>query len=400
MPVHFTSDEMSDRVARAAAAVDAAGLDALLVFKQESMYWLTGYDTFGFAMFQCLVLTADGHLALLTRRPDRGTALYTSTLSDDQVRVWADVEGVDPAQQLMRLLADMGVTETAKPRLGIELDSYGLKASNWRLLEAALDGVATWTDASTLIQELRRTKSPAELAYIRRAAELADDAWDAAVAAAGPGVSEAEILADMQSVILRSGGDYAGNEIIIGSGPAALMVRYTSGRRTLGVDDQLTLEWCGVERRYHAAMMRTLLTGTPSPRHVAMHAACVDALEACEAAIAPGVTLGEVFDVHAAVLDAAGFGAHRMNACGYGMGAVYAPIWVDWPMLYHGNPLTFGVDQVYFLHMILLDLDGDVGAGIGSRIESGLAMNVGHSVLVTDEGCERLSHSSTGLVVV
>ena len=120
---------------------------------------------------------------------------------------------------------------------------------------------------------------------------------------------------------------------------------------------------------------------------MAMHSACRDALVACEAAIRPGATLGEVFDVHTVVLDDAGFSAHRMNACGYGMGAVYAPIWVDWPMLYHGNPLTFDVNQVYFLHMILLNLD------------DGRAMNLGHSVVVTEDGCERLSRSSLDLVV-
>lgn len=373
---------MRDRAAKAAATVAEAELDALLMFKQESMYWLSGYDTFGFSMFQCLVLTADGRTALLTRAPDRGTAAYTSNLKD--VRIWADIEGVNPADQLIAVLDDLGLRGA---RLGIELDSYGLKASNWIMLETALEGFAEWSDASTLIQELRRTKSPAELAYIRRAAVLADDAWDCAVARAGVGVSEADILADMQGEMLRAGGDYAGNELIIGSGPAALMVRYTSGRRVLGDNDQLTLEWCGVERRYHAAMMRTLLTGDPDPVHVAMHAACRDALQACEAAIKPGATLGQVFDVHAEVLDDAGFRDHRMNACGYGMGAVYAPIWVDWPMLYHANPLTFDVNQVYFLHMILLDLD------------SGRAMNLGHSVLVTPDGCERLSRSSLDLVV-
>ena len=373
---------MTARAAKASAAIGDAGYEALLVFKQESMYWLSGYDTFGFAMFQCLVVTADDRRTLLTRMPDRGTARYTSNLTD--IRIWTDVEGMNPAQDLVAMLDDMGLRGA---NLGIEVDSYGLKASNWILLEAALDGFASWTDASNLIQELRRTKSAAELAYIRRAAELADDAWDAAVARAGSGVSEADILADMQDVVLRGGGDYAGNGIIIGSGPAALMVRYISGRRTLTDPDQLTLEWCGVQRQYHAAMMRTLLVGDVAPEHMAMHSACRDALVACEAAIRPGATLGEVFDVHTVVLDDAGFSAHRMNACGYGMGAVYAPIWVDWPMLYHGNPLTFDVNQVYFLHMILLNLD------------DGRAMNLGHSVVVTEDGCERLSRSSLDLVV-
>ncbi|MBL6925985.1 MAG: aminopeptidase P family N-terminal domain-containing protein, partial [Acidimicrobiia bacterium] len=42
MPIHFKPEEMQDRKNRAAAAIAGAGLDALLVFKQESMYWLTG----------------------------------------------------------------------------------------------------------------------------------------------------------------------------------------------------------------------------------------------------------------------------------------------------------------------------------------------------------------------
>ncbi len=249
----------------------------MLVFKQESMYWLTGYDTFGFSMFQCLVMTADGRIALLTRAPDYGTAFYTSDIED--VRIWVDVEGMNPAMDLRAMLDDLGLGGS---RVGIELDSYGLRALMWRLVEAELEGFLAWDDTSTLVQELRRVKSPQELAYTRRAAVLADDAWDVAVDLAGPGASEARILADMQGAVLGGGGDYAGNEMIIGSGPGALMVRYTSGRRVLDPVDQLTLEWCGVERRYHAAMMRTLLVGAASPEHLAMHDACHEALLACE----------------------------------------------------------------------------------------------------------------------
>ena len=382
MPVHFSDEEMAARAAAAASAVGAAGLDAVLLFKQESMYWLTGYDTFGFSMFQCLVLTADGRVALLTRAPDYGTARYTSDIDD--VRIWVDVEGMNPAMDLRAMLADLGLSGR---RLGIELDSYGLTAANWRMLEAQLDGFAPWTDASTIVQELRRTKSPAELAHVRRAAELADDAWDEATRLTGAGVNDAEILSAMQSAVLSGGGDYAGNEMIIGSGPGALMVRYTSGRRVLDPNDQLTLEWCGVQRRYHAAMMRTILVGEPDPRQVRMHEATRQALLACEAAIRPGATMDEVFRAHADVLDDHGFRSSRLNACGYGLGAVYAPIWVDWPMLYEGNPLTLDVDQVLFLHMILLDH------------ENQLAMTLGHSVIVTDDGVERLSRSSLDLVV-
>ena len=223
--------------------------------------------------------------------------------------------------------------------------------------------------------------------YARRAAALADDAWDEAVRLAHPGAFEGDILAAMQGAVFRGGGDYAGNEFIIGSGSGALLCRYFSGRRHLDPVDQLTLEFAGAYRRYHAAMMRTLLTGRAHPEHGSMHAACVDALHACMEAIRPGRPMGEVFAAHAKVLDAAGLCAHRLNACGYGMGAVYNPLWVDPPMFYEGNPLQMQAGNVFFLHMIVMNSD------------TGRAMTLGHSVLVTEGGCECLSQSSLDLVV-
>ena len=52
-------------------------LDALLLFRQESMYWLTGYDTFGYVFFQCLILEKSGNIILLTRAPDLRPVSYT-----------------------------------------------------------------------------------------------------------------------------------------------------------------------------------------------------------------------------------------------------------------------------------------------------------------------------------
>ena len=230
-------------------------------------------------------------------------------------------------------------------------------------------------------------KSEQELAYVRKAAELSDDALEEAIRGTRPGAYEGDILAAMQGAVFRGGGDYAGNEFIIGSGPAALLVRYHSGRRNLAHEDQLTLEFAGAYRRYHAAMMRTLLVGRVHPEHRRMHGACTDALNACMAAVKPGNTMGEVFLAHAQVMDEAGFQDHRMQACGYGMGAVYNPLWVDPPMFYEGNPLVMQAGNVFFLHMILADSPGQ------------RAMTLGQSVIVTETGYENLSRSSLELVV-
>ena len=382
MPVHFSAEEMRTRRERASSALAERGLDALLMFKQESMYYLTGYDTFGFSMFQCLVMDAGGRTALLTRMPDLRQARYTSDLED--IRIWHETEGADPVDDLRALLGEFGL---GKGRLGLELDSYGLKALAWERLKRGLEGFCVLEDASTLVDRIRSVKSPSEIEYARRAAALADDAWDEAVRLGHPGAFEGDILAAMQGAVFRGGGDYAGNEFIIGSGPGALLVRYHSGRRHLGSQDQLTLEFAGAYRRYHAAMMRTLLTGRAHPRHVDMHRACLEALHACMDALKAGVTMGEVFDAHARTLDRAGFESCRFHACGYGMGAVFNPLWVDPPMFYAGNPLVVPAGSVFFLHMVVVDSEAE------------RAMTLGHSVLVTEEGCESLSRSSLDLVV-
>ena len=381
--LHFSRDEYRTRVERAAAALADRDLDGILLFAPESHYYLCGYDTFGFAMLQCLILKADGDLHLFTRAPDLRQAQQTSTLDDDHIHIWVDREGVDPAAQLMTLLDSLALSGR---RLGVETRTVGLTAYNWRALEQASTLRVTLVEASELLSLLRRHKSEREIEYHRKAATLADDALDAALGITTAGAFEGDILAAMQGAVFRGGGDYAGNEFIIGSAQAALLCRYRSGRRHLSAQDQLTLEWAGAYHRYHAAMMRTLIIGRASDTQKRMHAATVEALQACEAAIRPGAPMGNVFDAHARVFDAHGLGHARLNACGYGMGAVYNPIWVDFPMFHEGNPLEMQAGQVFFLHMILMDSD------------AGLAMCWGHSVLVTETGVERLSRQPLGLV--
>lgn len=381
MTLHFEPEEFAARQDAIRKSLRHSGLDGLLMFRQESMYYLTGYDTFGYVYFQCLFLSADGDLVLLTRAPDRIQAAMTSVIED--IRIWVDAEGVNPAEQLREILAEHGC---AGAKLGVELDAYGLTAYNGRRLDAALDGFCTLEDASTLVSRLRLVKSEAELDYVRQAATLADAGHAAAVAETRPGAYEGDILAALQGAIYRGGGDDPANEQIIGSGPNALLCRYASGRRHLDEDDQLTLEFAGVYRHYHAALMRTWKIGEPSAVMVDAHKAAVDALQAAREALKPGRPIGEVFDAHAAVLDAAGLREARMNACGYSMGTTFAPNWMDWPMFYHGNPIVAAPGMTFFIHIIVFDE------------KSGLAVTTGHTVEVKGNGSVPLSAAPLDLL--
>ena len=131
-----------------------------------------------------------------------------------------------------------------------------------------------------------------------------------------------------------------------------------------------------------------MLPPGPPPRQIEMHAVARDALLAVEGALRPGRPLGEAFDAHARTLDAAGYQAHRLNACGYALGATFAPNWMDWPMLYHGNPVEAAPGMVFFVHIIIFDS------------ERGLAMTLGRTSLIAEAGAEPLSVATLDPIVV
>ena len=106
MALHFEVDEYQSRIAATVAMLGARGLDGLLMFCQESMYYLTGYDTFGFCFFQCLYLGLDGKLILLTRAPDLFQAQNTSIIDD--IRIWVDRSGAAPSDDLKDTLSARG----------------------------------------------------------------------------------------------------------------------------------------------------------------------------------------------------------------------------------------------------------------------------------------------------
>lgn len=374
--LHFSRDEYEGRIARARKALADRGFAALLIFAPESHFYLTGYDSTGFVYFQCAVLTADGQpITLLTRRPDVQQARDRSILTD--IRVWYDAVGANPALELRDILAEKGL---AGERIGIELDNYGLTGFNHERVRLALDGWCRIEDGSDIVRTLRVVKSPAELAYVRRAAQLADEAMVAMIGATKSGALDSTIAAAGLDVILAGGGDVPPGAPLINSGRRALYGRGVAGPRRLDANDQVTIEFASTYIRYNVCLMRTAVVGRPHSLHHEMHRITRDAIAAMTEAAAPGKPLGHIDEAHRRVYDNAGYSVHRFAACGYSLGATYRPSWMDVPpMLYSGNPMPAAPGMVLFLHAIC------------PRADAGLAMSIGHTILVTESGREVLS---------
>lgn len=381
----FSREEHLERQARLRRTLKEQRFDAMLVFAQESHFWLTGYDTGGFVFFQCAIVTADDRpIVLLTRRPDLLQARQTSTMED--IRIWWDAEDANPARDLRGILEEMGL---AGGRVAVELNTHGLTGWNLWRLQKALDGFCTLDDDGHMIRRLRLIKSPAEIAYVRTAAKLLDRSLEVVIATAKPGVMDASLTAAYLKVVLEGGGDMPPNAPLFNSGSRAVYGRGVSMPRVLEPVDQILVEYPVAYRRYNVKTEWTILLGRAPDRQRYMYEAARNTLERMTEIARPGTTLGEIFDVHADGLDRAGFRAHRYGATGYSVGCTFSPTSMDVPpMIYSGNPTQCQPGMTLFYHVMIGDSD------------TGYAMGVGHTLLVTDGAPEVLTSLPDDLTVI
>ena len=171
-------------------------LDALNVWQSRCIGLLVTIHLGIF--FQTLVLDQKGKIVLLTRAPDLRQAQNTSNIQD--IRIWVDKDGVNPTDDLKIILDEL---DLKNKKIGIEYEAYGMTGRNALKLNKSLENYCKVEDQSELITKLRVIKSSEELVYVKRAAELADQALDEAWKYAKAGANEAKILSEMQRAVLE-----------------------------------------------------------------------------------------------------------------------------------------------------------------------------------------------------
>ena len=383
--LHFSRDEYRARLEKTRGAIAARRLDGLLLFKIEDMYWLTGLDTDGYYVFNAMYVGADGRIEYLTRRVDYANALYSSIV--ENYRFWEERADTPRGAAIKAMLADLGLQGR---RIGIQLNTLGMRADLYLEVQAALDGFCTLVEASDVVGALRRIKSEAEIAHMRKAAAILAKMTDAALAMTRPGAFEGDILAELYAIVYRNDGDPSALRYPTGCGAAANNARYTTGRHHVAENDHFMYEIGCAYRHYHAAVFFIALTGpNPDPNHQHLLDVCNEALEAGQAAMRPGNVIG---DIHAAVrrvYEKNGLGDMPFKSLGYNMGATFPPTWVDPPMIIEGEPTVLEEGMVLFLHPAI-------------RVEKGgkkLRMALGEQVVVRGNGVERLTHAPRHLCV-
>jgi len=375
--IHFSREEFSQRQQKTRKHLQNLELDGLLLFKIEDMYWLTGYESDGFCIFGCMFIGTDGALTHLARPADLGNISYSSICED--VRISPDTEDSTRAEHVKDMLRSLGMEGK---KIGIQVDTMGLTPRLFLEISEILDGWCDLTVAPDFIRILRLVKSPQELSYFRKAGEVMDVVMDKVIEATCPGAFEGDIYATFYDTLFRLDADLPAHIPPLGSGDSALNLRYTTKRKNVSENDQVTLELGLAYRHYHVACMGVVLTGPEiNNRHLKMHKTSVIALDAVQAALRPGTTVGELYDIYKETLEEHGEHDAVLTVAGYTMGAMWPPTWMEEPMIFEGNPLVLEENMTFFNHMILNDR------------EIGLSMAVGETAIVTKDVPEIITHT-------
>lgn len=315
----FSPAEFKSRVAGVRRRMAALDLDALVVSTPENIYYLSGYNTPGYYMQQCLILPASGEPIIVCRGTEEMNVFATSWLK----RSDSYADDVPPVVKFGETLIGDGFS---RARIGVEKNSWFLTVGTYEKLQAMLPD-AKFVDGSMLVENGRMIKSEAEIALIRKAAGIACAATQAACEIIRPGITEDDVAAEVNRVATAMGGEWPGLPPFVCSGVRTSYTHATYAGRRLEKGDPVLLEIPGVTRRYGAAIMRVVFVGGKgSPRVEKMYDTAKRALEAHLKAVRPGRTPGEVWEKWAKVLADNGH-AETYRRAGYSIGINYPPDW-------------------------------------------------------------------------
>jgi Xaa-Pro dipeptidase len=275
----FAPEEFAARLAAVQAVLEARGLDAILAFEPESITWITGHFTRGYAGYQLAVVPRRGEPTLICRNVSRWYA--DTTCVYDDVVTWADGEDRDA-------LAARAVRErVGGMRLGIDAGAFPVNAARFLRLRELL-APAELVDVGEDLVRLRLIKSPAEIDYQRWAARAAEAGMDAALRAARPGASERDIAAAACAAMILAGSDTPGPGVL-SSGERALHLHGGYGDRVLEAGDTVQYEPTPHVRRYHARFMRTIKVARATAEEHALAEQLIALQDRAWAEVGPGV---------------------------------------------------------------------------------------------------------------
>ena len=378
----FSAKEYERRLAGLRAHMKKRLLDAVIITDPANIMYLTDYQTTGYSYFQAIVVPIDDEPVMITRKLEESNVIARTWV--EKTSPYEDTG--DAIQTLFNCLKNMGILDK---NIAFERNSYFFPAYQQARLHAAFGDRFVY-DCYGIVQDLRMCKSEEEINILKAAAKATEAGMKAGIAACKPGVSENDIAAEISAAMFKAGGEFPAVMPYVTTGPRSMIGHATWEGRTLKAGEHAFLEVGGCFRRYHTAMMRTVVCGELSKSMYEAQETMKRALKAVHTYFRPGITVSDANAIVRDIIMDNNVGATLCTRAGYSIGIAFPPSW-DEGSIISLNPGDFRpLQEGMVFHVIpwMWGIDGNKTAGISDTIH------------ITKTGCKSFFKTNQDFTVV
>ncbi|WP_233144514.1 ectoine hydrolase [Methyloprofundus sedimenti] len=366
----FPFAEYERRMLELRQRIEQRCLDAVVLTDPENIMYLTDYQTTGYSFFQALVVPLDQEPFMITRSLEA---------SNVYARTWVEItrpypDTGDAIQMLVDALREFGLSEK---RIGYERNSYFFPAYQQDFIHTTLKK-AKLLDCFGIVEQGRVRKSAVEIELMHRAAAATEAGMKAGLEASVAGVSENDIGAAVSAAMFRAGGEPPAVMPYITSGPRTMIGHATWEGRMVQPGEHVFLEVGGCYRRYHTAMMRTVVLGKLSSSMYEAQEKMKNALNTLHESIQPGMTVSDADNMIRNIITDNTVGAQLITRSGYSIGIAFPPSWDEGYIisLKQGESRILEPGMTFHIIPWMWGIDGDKTCGISDTI------------YITEDGCK------------
>lgn len=350
-------------------------LDAVIISDPENLMYLTDYQTTGYSYFQALIVPVDSDPFMVTRKMEESNVIARTWV--ELSRPYADTG--DPIQMLVASLNEFGLSGKV---IGYERNSYFFPAYLQDQFHTTFTS-GRLMDCFGIVEEGRMCKSQVEIEIMHKAAKAAKAGMLAGIACCEPGVSENEIGAAISQAMFTAGGEVPAVMPYVTSGPRTMIGHASWEGRKVQSGEHVFLEVGGCFRRYHTALMRTVICGELSDSMFKAQQTMKYALSQVKQKLRPGMTVSDVDSlVRTIVTDCDVVGGELVTRSGYSIGIAFPPSWDEGYIisLKQGEPSIIKPGMVFHIIPWMWGVDGNKTCGISDTF------------YITERGCDSFFH--------
>lgn len=366
----FPFEEYQRRLGDLRERISQRNLDAVVISDPENIMYLTDYQTTGYSFFQALVVPLDDEPFMITRALEESNVIARTWV--ERTRPYPDTG--DAIQMLVDALREFGLS---KKCIGYERNSYFFPAYQQDRVHTTLTE-AKLLDCFGIVEQGRICKSPVEIQLMRKAAIATEAGMQAGIDACMPDVTENEIGAAICAAMFRAGGEPPAVMPYVTSGPRTMIGHATWEGRTVLPGEHVFLEVGGCYRRYHTAMMRTVVLGELSDSMHHAQERMKHALHMVHKQVQPGMTVSDADNLVRNIISENNCGARLVTRSGYSIGIAFPPSWDEGYIvsLKQGESTVLREGMTFHIIPWMWGVDGDKTCGISD------------SIYITENGCE------------